>query len=231
MVGAAAVMAGSQYSAHSPPPSEGEERELAVQKAFIQGMTDIQPGIGLLEVSLEPDVMTDDRWGRLFSLAFNFKDQLALGLNEDTAIEISSSGAAVLGANAAFVLDLRTATLDLGENQAFVIANGLLDIFAPGDLVLPELANQGGAVLPQPTPALITATPTSTATPTITPSPTLAPTGTPSPRPTRTPRPTLTPPIIPPPTNPDISHWMVAFGMLIVVVILFGLMLNRSRLR
>lgn len=231
MVGAAAAMAGFRYSANPPPAPEGAERERAVQNAFIQGITDLQPGIGLLDISLEPDLMTGDRWGRLFSLAFNFKDLLAIGLNEDTAVEISANGAAALGANAVFVLDLRAAALELGENQAFVVANGLLDVFAPGDLIIPETANQGGAANPQPTPALITATPTVTPTPTHTPSPTPAPTGTSTPRPTRTPRPTLTPPIIPPPTNPDISHWMVAFGMLIVVVILFGIMLNRNRLR
>lgn len=231
MVGAASAMAGPHYIASPPPPPGGEPRDLALQRAFIQGDIQMRPGIGLLDITVEPDVMLDDRWGRLFALAYNFNDQITVGLNPNTAVEISSSGASALGDNAALVLDLRTATLELGDNQAFVIANGLLDVFGPGDQLAPEIAYQGSVGHPRPTPALISATPTITASPTITPSPTPAPTGTPTPRPTRTPRPTLTPPIIPPPTNPNISHWMVAFGMLIVVVILFGLMLNRQRMR
>lgn len=231
MVGAASAMAGAHYTAHPPPPQADEPREMALQRAFIQGVIQMRPGLGLLDVSVEPDVMLDDRWGRLFALAYNFNENITVGLNPNTAVEVSSSGASALGDNVALVLDLRTASLDLGENQAFVIANGLLDVFGPGDQLAPEIAYQGSVGHPQPTPALISATPTVTASPTITPSPTLAPTGTPTPRPTRTPRPTLTPPIIPPPTNPNISHWMVAFGMLIVIVILFGLMLNRQRMR
>ncbi len=39
---------------------------------------------------------------------------------------------------AVVALDLREATLDLGSNDGFVIANGLLDVFTAGDAVRPE---------------------------------------------------------------------------------------------
>jgi cyanophycinase-like exopeptidase len=230
MAGAASAMAGAFYAAHEATPSQGEGRELAVQKSFLLGSTEIDAGLSLLPVSFEPDILSNNRWGRLFSLAYSHPDQIALGLNADTAIEIGPNGAVALGSNVVFVLDLRSAARSLGDNQAFVVANGLLDVFAPGEPVVPSLADIAANPSVQPTPALVTATPTATATATATLTPTSSPTPTTTPRPSRTPRPTLTPPIIPPPSNPDIAHWMVAFGMLVVVVIVFGLLLNRKRL-
>lgn len=47
-------------------------------------------------------------------------------------------------------------------------------------------------------------------------------------RPTRTPGPTNTPIPIPPPQDPGVTQMMVAFGILVVLVILFGVWLNRK---
>src|SRR3989304_709350 len=38
-----------------------------------------------------------------------------------------------MGENAVVLLDLRSANLDIGANNGFIIANGLLGIFAPGE--------------------------------------------------------------------------------------------------
>jgi len=170
---AAAALAGSFYSAHAPTPQEGDEAEIAAQKSFLQGRTDIQPGLGLVEAMLEPQVLSNNRWGRIFSLAYNHPDLLTLGLNEATAVEVSAEGSRVLGENGVFVLDLRFATLALGSNGGFVIANGLLDVFAPGETLQPQKADVAARFEVQATPAL--PTPRPSATPTI-----AAPTPTPS---------------------------------------------------
>jgi len=69
--------------------------------------------------------------------------------------------------------------------------------------------------------------------PSATPTPIPAPSDTPEPkpqrRPTRTPGPTSTPLTIPPPQDPGTTQMMLAFGLLVVLVILFGVWLNRSR--
>ena len=163
---AAAALMGSFYSAHGPTPSDAEEAELATQKSFRQGKTNLQPGLGLLPVTLEPQLLTDNRFGRWFSLAYNHPELLALGLNHATAVEVSPTGASLLGENGLLLLDLRTAQLALGKNDGFVLANGLLDLFAPGELLQPALADIQAEFLPAATPALPTASPTLTVTPT-----------------------------------------------------------------
>jgi hypothetical protein len=46
-------------------------------------------------------------------------------------------------------------------------------------------------------------------------------------KPTRVPRPTPTPRPIPPPSNPSDANLMIAFGVLVVIVILVGVWINR----
>ncbi len=134
---AAAAAVGAYYSAHESMPRETEQAETVAQKSFLYGNTQVVPGLGLLNVTFEPQILGDNRWGRLFSLAYQRPEWLALGLNRNTALEITTTGARVLGANVVFALDLRSATLALGTNEGFVIANGLLDVFAMGDAVKP----------------------------------------------------------------------------------------------
>ncbi len=168
---AAAPLFGAYYSAHGPTPDDAEQEEMAVQRSFWQGRTTIQPGLGWVKVTLEPQLLADLRFGRLFSLAYNHPDLLALGLNKDTALELNSDGAVVLGENAVFVLDLRHATRKLGTNEGFIIANALLDVFAPGETLRPETADTQALYTPVPTPLLptpsLTPSPEPSATPTV----------------------------------------------------------------
>jgi cyanophycinase len=158
---AAASVLGVFYSNHGPIPDESEQAEIATQKSFIAGITDVQPGIGLLNVIIEPRLLDDNRWGRWFSVAHAHPEVIALGLNDNTALIISTSGTKVIGEDGIFILDLRTAKLGLGTNDGYVIANGLLDVFAPGEIVGPLAADVNAIYERQPTPILPTITPTS----------------------------------------------------------------------
>jgi|GEM_PF-258706 len=151
---AAAPLLGAYYSAHGPTSKDAEEAELATQKSFRQGKTEIKPGLGLVNLTLEPQLLADNRFGRWFSLAYNHPDLLAVGLNADTALALTETGAQILGSNDALILDLRFAQRSLGSNNGFVIANGLLDVFAPGEAVEPVLADVNAVFTPEPTPAL-----------------------------------------------------------------------------
>ena len=196
--GGAAVV-GRSFSAHGPTPQDVDEAEFAVQKSFVQGTTNILKGLGLLDITLEPQVLNDNRWGRLFSLAYNESDTVAFGLTQNTALEITQDGARTIGDNVIFALDLRNAARDLGTNDGFVIANGLLDVFVPGDPVKPGAADIRAAPTRVATPVLPTSTPTPTptATPTNTPTPGPTLTATPTAPPTGTPTPTATATLIP----------------------------------
>jgi cyanophycinase-like exopeptidase len=234
---AGSAVVGRSFSAHGPTPQDEAEAEFAVQKSFVQGTTLIADGLGLLDITVEPQILNDNRWGRLFSLAYNEADTVAFGLTQNTALEITSDGPRVLGDNVIFALDLRNAALDLGDNDGFVIANGLLDVFVPGDPVQPTVADVRVAPTPIATPALPTDTPTPTPTgsptPTLTPSPTA--TGSPTPTPTGTPLPTATPTATPTPppfgttsTGQMLPVLPITIGAAVIFFVLV-LMLGRRR--
>jgi cyanophycinase-like exopeptidase len=212
---AAAALMGSFYAAHPPTPTESEEAEAATQQAFWQGKTDIQPGLGLVGITIQPQILADNRFGRWFALAYNHPDQIAIGLNADTAIEITPAGAQVIGQNGIFVLDLRSAQLALGANNGFVSANGLLDVFAPGETIQPEIADVQSVFQPLPTPILNTATETPTAEPSLaaTPSAAAAPTQTPTIL-----EPTSAPTqLIPAPASLLPQFWGILIGLVLIV--------------
>lgn len=144
---AAAALAGPSFSAHEATPEEGEAAEKAAQRSFLEGRTVITGGLGLLPIAVEPDVIENNRWGRLFSLAYAAPDTPAFGLGRNTALALLPEGVSIIGEEVVVSLDLRPATLAWGANRAFVMANGLLDVFAPGDAVVYAAAETrpGGA--------------------------------------------------------------------------------------
>ena len=176
--------------------------------------------------------MAANNWGDWISLASKQPELLSLGIAENAAVELSRYRAYALGENPVFVLDLRSATLESGTNNSAVIANGLLDVFAPKEIIEPATADINAVPVTNPTPILLT--PTITPIPTST--PTLAPSLTPTTTPTITPVPTKkikatpTPLRIPPPSNPGTRNFMVTFGVLIVIVIVIGILINRRRI-
>jgi hypothetical protein len=135
----ASSVLGTFYAAQGQTPQATDNEPYGdidfIQGAFIDGNTDIQPGLGLLNITVETRVLADYRVGRMLALAYAYPDTLAIGLNEETALEINQDGATVLGTNGVFVLDLRQATLAKGTNEGYAFANGLLDSFAPGDTI------------------------------------------------------------------------------------------------
>jgi len=217
-----AALAGRFFAAQPPTPSDPGAAEIAVQGAFIQDTTIISPGLNLLNVMIEPRVLSDNRWGRLFSLAYNHPDVIALGLTDDTALELTAEGARVIGDNAIFVIDLRTSQRALGTANQFIIANGLLDVFATGDEVKPVTADTQAEPARIVTPVIPTVTPTRTITPTPTPTAT---------RPPSTPTPTVTPTLEPTPvpttapvnvTSTPVFPFALGLGAIILLIVLLA---------
>jgi cyanophycinase len=219
---AASAVVGAVYSAHSPTPNSEQLAEASTQQSFIAGKTQIRPGLGLLNITVEPEILSNNRWGRLFSLAYHYPDFLAIGLNKGAVLSVTRQGTTVEGESSMVILDLSRASLALGENQGFVIANGLMDIFAPGDAVHPEAADVNVAPIPAATPVLsqivvptaVSESPDARMTPNAPP--------TKAPLPTKTPRLVPTPFESPPPSNPTLLHGMILLGIAAVIVVLFG---------
>ncbi len=141
---AAAAIVGSFYATQAVVPGDEE----AAQDAFKRGGVTMAAGLSLLDVAVEPRLLNGGHWGRLFSLAHAHPGLLALGIGQDTALEVTDGGASVLGHGSVVVLDLRAAERSYGHNNALELANGLLDVFAPGEVVEPRPAVAEGAVVP-----------------------------------------------------------------------------------
>jgi cyanophycinase len=226
---AGAAMAGKFFTAQPPTPKDVDGAETAIQAAFIKGTTTISNGMNLLNLMIEPQMLSDNRWGRLFSLAYNHPDLIALGLTNDTALELTVNGARVIGDNAIFALDLRTAQRASGTGDQFIIANGLLDVFAAGDEVKPVTADTQAQPARVATPAQPTLLPTATHRP-----PTPTPTSTATRRPptptstsTTTPTPTLEPTPLPTPEPVNVAAtpifpFAVVLGLIILAIVLLA---------
>ncbi len=148
--GAYAAAAGTHRSTGVAPQttrdpedlSAQEAAEIAARRALVVGNVTMADGCGLLAANFEPCVVEHGSWGRLFALAYEHHEQPAFGLGANTALVLTEQGAKVIGEEAVVALDLRTAARDLGSNGAYIVANGLLDIFAAGDVVKPSTAGE-----------------------------------------------------------------------------------------
>jgi cyanophycinase len=141
---AMAAVLGAWYTNHPPTDIEGPNEELDVQGAFIAGNTIVAQGLGWISASFEPTLLWDKRLGRWFSLGYAYPETLVIGLTDDTALELDGTGARVLGVNGVLVLDMRRSTLALGTNNGYVIANALVDTYAPGEALPVNLLINGG---------------------------------------------------------------------------------------
>ena len=221
------------YSAMEKKPNPGKTQN----NPLTQNGVHFFPGLNLLPALFEPGLIIENRWKDLIALAYYYPNLLSLGINRDSAIEISERGAQVLGESQAVTLDLTQATLATDDQGNLVIANGIIDIFTPGDYLIPETADTNAAPIRINTPDIITAsgpTPTTTSTPEWTAIPTIQSQSTINQpkikNPTRTPRPTTVPPRVPPPTDPKLLNLIILFGLLIIIVVLLALWLNHRRL-
>jgi hypothetical protein len=189
--------------------------------------------LDLLNITVLPGLLANNRWQDLIELGYQRPQLLTLGLNRDTALELTETEVSVLGQNVIFLLDLRNAILENDLNAEIGFANGLLDVYVPGERIRSEIADINSAPLRVATPDLTT--PTITPTITATSLPPAKPTNTPFPTetrgrpPTRTPRPTITPPVVPPPGNPEQANLMIFLAIFSVLIVLLGVWINRRR--
>ncbi len=138
-VGDAVGFVARRYTAMPPTPYDGDDAAIvaATQGTLIDGGVRVREGLRILEASVEPRLMADNRWGRLIAMAYQDPNLVAIGIPDETIIVIDSTGARVEGGNSAVVLDLRSARREYGTNNGYIIVNGVLDLFAPGDVITP----------------------------------------------------------------------------------------------
>jgi cyanophycinase len=144
--GAAAAQAGAHFCVGAAPQTLGdpetltadEAAQIAAERALLRGNVAVGKGLALLPAAFEPRVLENSAWGRLTALAYAHPEQPAFALGANTTLILTEEGAQAWGSEAVIALDLRAATLAEGENGALVVANALLDVFAPGECVTPQ---------------------------------------------------------------------------------------------
>ena len=128
---AAAAAVGTAMSAEPTPTSGNVEYQSS--DSFLTGYINIQPGLGLLPAVIEPRPLYDYLYGRMVSHVMAAPDTVVVGIERGAALRVTPAEAAIIGDEAALVLDGRyAATLAVGDNDAFAATWLLLDTFPPG---------------------------------------------------------------------------------------------------
>ena len=133
---AVAAALGQSMSTDPTPTSSGLEGD-SMEDFLFSGVS-IQPGLNWIPgVAVEPRMVMDRHWGRAYNHLHRNHALLGLGLDVNTAIEFTATGATVWGKNTVIVFDGRYATYALGTNGALSERYVLLDTYVEGDALMP----------------------------------------------------------------------------------------------
>jgi cyanophycinase len=133
---AAAAALGQATSTDATPTSSSLEGD-SVEDFLLSGV-DIKPGLNWIPgVAVEPRMVMDRHWGRIYNHLYRNHALLGLGVDVNTAIEFTATGANVWGKNTVVVFDGRYATYALGTNGALSERYVLLDTYVEGDALMP----------------------------------------------------------------------------------------------
>jgi cyanophycinase len=133
----AAAAAFGQTTSIDPPPTDASIEDDAIADFRVNGVS-TRSGLGFVaRVALEPRLLPDRHWGRLYNLLSRDRSTLGLGVDVGTALELTETGSTVYGTSAVTALDGRYATFFSGSNGALGARYVLLDSYVPGDVVTP----------------------------------------------------------------------------------------------
>jgi cyanophycinase len=133
---AVAAALGQAMSTDPTPTSSSLEGD-SMEDFLFSGVS-IQPGLNWISgVAVEPRMVMDRHWGRAYNHLYRNHALLDLGIDVNTAIEFTATGANVWGRNTVIVFDGRYASYGLGTNDALSARYVLLDTYVEGDSLLP----------------------------------------------------------------------------------------------
>lgn len=133
---AAAAALGAATSIDATPTSSSLEGDSV--EDFLLNPINIQPGLNWIPgIAVEPRMVMDRHWGRVYKHLYRDHALLGLGVDVNTAIEFTATGAKVWGKNTVVVFDGRYASYALGTNGALSERYVLLDTYVEGDTLMP----------------------------------------------------------------------------------------------
>lgn len=137
---AAAAAVGSWMTSEPTPNDELEAKEDQASPPYLTDYSAVRRGLGLVpEASFEPRAFYDYRYGRLVQQIYRQPEQVAFGIERETALELTPTGSVVRGPAAVIVIDGRLApTLEEGENKGIAANWLILDTFTTDEAVDPR---------------------------------------------------------------------------------------------
>jgi cyanophycinase len=133
---AAAAALGQAISVDATPTSSSLEGD-SMEDFLLSGVS-IQAGLNWIPgVAVEPRMVMDRHWGRVYNHLYRNHTLLGLGVDVNTAIEFTATGAKVWGKNTVVAFDGRYASYGLGTNGALSERYVLLDTYVEGDAIVP----------------------------------------------------------------------------------------------
>ena len=137
LVDNAAAAALGQAMSMDPTPTSSSLEGDSMEDFLFSGVT-IQPGLNWIPgVAVEPRMVMDRHWGRVYNHIHRNPALLGLGVDVNTAVEFTATGANVWGQNTVALFDGRFASYGLGINDALSARYVLLDTYVEGEALLP----------------------------------------------------------------------------------------------
>jgi cyanophycinase len=138
---AAASALGTSFTSDPRPGDTTGQIESAAIAEFRPDSVHTVAGLGWVDVALEPGIVTNRHWGRLYNLvaAQATADRLAFGIDAGAAVEFRPDLVAprVVGESAAVALDGRSGSFGVGSNGALAAHWVILDTFVGGQEIAP----------------------------------------------------------------------------------------------
>jgi cyanophycinase len=138
---AAASAISAQFTSNPRPGDTTGQIEAAAVAEFRPDSVTPVAGLAWADVAVEPGIVSNRHWGRLYNLvaAAAPADRLALGIDAGTALELRSNITTprVVGESAVVALDGRYGSFGVGSNGALAARWVILDTFVGGQEVAP----------------------------------------------------------------------------------------------
>ena len=132
--GAMTAALGDRHSPKRRSTSTADRETLGIE-SFQVGDAAWQSGLGVVDATLVPWLNTEFGWGRLYEGVSEDPTTLAVGVNAGSSVTMTAAGTETGGS--VVVADGRAGTFWTADNGAIGASGVVLDIFGPGEQLVP----------------------------------------------------------------------------------------------
>jgi cyanophycinase len=136
---AAASAIGREFTSDARPGTSTGAIESAAVAEFRPDRTTIVAGLGWIDAAVEPGIVSNRHWGRLYNLLADQSSaqRVVFGIDAGTALEVGSGAPVARGESVVVALDGRYGSVGVGSNGAIAARWVILDTYVGGQAVEP----------------------------------------------------------------------------------------------